>query len=140
MDVNRGDAESGQRDGQRWASCRHASNRDRLNWVLTLGGGRSHLVEMCGAGEGLTVDRGHFAGVRTIDSDEDDAPGSGAILAGVNDHVLHARGGGLKRSVSEVRANPIEAAECAEARQGIRIGAVRWPEVRCKNSLGSEDS
>ena len=95
---------------------------------------------MGGAGESLAVDRGHFSGVRTIDGDEDDSAGCGAIHARVNDYVFHAARRGLQGSVAEIGGGSIKSAECAETRKGIRIGAVRRPEVCCKDSLRAEDS
>jgi len=140
MNVDGGDAESGKREGERSAAGGHGACGDGGDGTLALGGGRGHLVEMRCAREGQPSDGGDLGRSGTIDGHEDDAAGSSAVCAGVDDDVLNVAGDGLHRGVAEAGICAVEIAEGAETREGIRVRAVGRPEIGGKYALGAEDA
>lgn len=51
LDVDRGDAQCGKREGQRRAAYGRLARSHGLDGILPLGGRRGHLIEVSGAGE-----------------------------------------------------------------------------------------
>ena len=95
MNVKGRNAEGRESDRHRGTSDGHLTGGHGGDGILVLRGSGGHLVEIGGAGERLAVDGSNLRGGGAIDSDENDATGRGAVLAGVDDDILNAGGTGL---------------------------------------------
>src|SRR5262252_9236602 len=92
------------------------------------------------AGEGLSVDGGHFLGIGPIYCNEHDAAWSRGVRARVDDNTSHVARCGLQRCVAKVCTGAIEIAVCTEARKRIGIRPVWRPEISREEAFTAENA